>query len=190
MQNLNNWWLFWFENSLNFYRIVYRVVLLSWIGCVFDLFWFLFKLLKYCTFHLSKGVPTVAVQQASYSVSTGNTVTLSCTVTSNLAVTDVYWQRNIGGAITQIRSTTNTNKYSGSTTSTPSLTIFNADQSDAGVYTCFATNSVGTGQSSTTTLSVTGSKCFILFFERFACLVSNLVYLMSLYALFITVFSN
>ncbi|VDI76861.1 hemicentin [Mytilus galloprovincialis] len=93
---------------------------------------------------LAQSVPTVAVQQASYSVSTGNTVTLACTVTSNLAVTDVYWQRNIGGAITQIRSTTNTNKYSGSTTSTPSLTIFNGDQSDAATYTCFATNSVGT----------------------------------------------
>ncbi|XP_076098438.1 hemicentin-1-like isoform X4 [Mytilus galloprovincialis] len=106
---------------------------------------------------LAQSVPTVAVQQPSYSVSTGGSVTLACTVTSNLAFTDVYWQRNINGAITQIRSTTNTNKYSGSTTSTPSLTIFNTDQSDAGVYTCFATNSVGTGQSSTTTLSVTGT---------------------------------
>ncbi|XP_071159621.1 hemicentin-1-like isoform X14 [Mytilus edulis] len=106
---------------------------------------------------LAQSVPTVAVQQPSYSVSTGGSVTLACTVTSNIAFTDVYWQRNINGAITQIRSTTNTNKYSGSTTSTPSLTIFNTDQSDAGVYTCFATNSVGTGQSSTTTLSVTGT---------------------------------
>ena len=103
-------------------------------------------------------IPTVTVQQPSYSVTTGNTVTLVCTVSSNLAVNDVYWQRNIGGAITQIRSTTNTNKYSGITIGTPSLTIFNADQSDVATYTCFATNSVGTGQSSTTTLSVTGSR--------------------------------
>jgi hypothetical protein len=49
---------------------------------------------------------------------------------------------------------TNTNKYSGSTSSVPSLTIFNAASSDAGTYTCFASNSVGTGQSSTTQLSV------------------------------------
>ncbi|VDI76864.1 hemicentin [Mytilus galloprovincialis] len=102
-------------------------------------------------------VPTVQVQQPSYSVTTGNTVTLVCTVSSNLAVTDVYWQRNVGGSISQIRSTTNTNKYSGSTTSTPSLTISNADQNDVATYTCFATNSVGTGQSTTTQLSVTGT---------------------------------
>ncbi|XP_052058072.1 hemicentin-1-like isoform X3 [Mytilus californianus] len=106
---------------------------------------------------LAQSVPTVSVQQPSYSVSTGSSVTLFCTVTSTLTVNNVYWQRNVGGTITQITPNTNTNKYSGSTTSTPSLTISNADQSDAGTYTCFATNSVGTGQSTTTTLSVTGT---------------------------------
>jgi hypothetical protein len=100
-------------------------------------------------------VPTVQVQQSSYSVNTGNTVTLVCTVSSNLAITSVQWQRNVGGTITTITSSTNTNKYSGSTTTTPSLTIFSAQQSDVGTYTCFASNSVGTGQSTTTTLSVT-----------------------------------
>ncbi|XP_071159626.1 hemicentin-1-like isoform X19 [Mytilus edulis] len=109
------------------------------------------------TLSVTGSVPTVQVQQPSYSVTTGNTVTLVCTVSSNLAVTDVYWQRNVGGSISQIRSTTNTNKYSGSTTSTPSLTISNADQNDVATYTCFATNSVGTGQSTTTQLSVTGT---------------------------------
>ncbi|XP_063428595.1 hemicentin-1-like isoform X18 [Mytilus trossulus] len=106
---------------------------------------------------LAQSVPTVAVQQPSYSVTTGGSVTLSCTVTSNLAVTDVFWQSNIGGSTSTIRSTTNTNKYSGSTTGTPSLTIFNVAQSDVGTYTCFATNSVGTGQSTNTQLSVTGT---------------------------------
>jgi hypothetical protein len=99
-------------------------------------------------------VPTVQVQQPSYSVTTGNSVTLICTVSSSLPITSVQWQRNIGGSITTINS--NTNKYSGSTTTTPSLTIFNAASSDVGTYTCFASNSVGTGQSTTTTLSVTG----------------------------------
>ena len=101
-------------------------------------------------------VPTVQVQQSSYSVNSGNTVTLVCTVSSNLPVTSVQWQRNIGGSITTINSNTNTNKYSGSTTTTPSLTIFSVQQSDVGTYTCYGSNSVGTGQSSTT-LSVTGS---------------------------------
>jgi hypothetical protein len=101
------------------------------------------------TFFNLIGVPTVQVQQPSYSVTTGSTVTLVCTVTSNLAITSVKWQRNVGGSITTINSNTNTNKYSGSTTTTPSLTIFNAASSDVGTYTCFASNSVGTGQSMT-----------------------------------------
>jgi hypothetical protein len=71
------------------------------------------------------------------------------------------FQRNIGGSITTI--TSNTNKYSGSTTTTPSLTIFSASSSDAGTYTCFASNSVGTGQSTTTTLSVTESRLTSIF---------------------------
>jgi hypothetical protein len=103
--------------------------------------------------------PTVTVQQSSYSVTTGNSVTLVCSVSSSLPITSVQWQRNVGGTITTINSNTNTNKYSGSTTTTPSLTIFSAAQSDAGTYTCFASNSVGTGQSTTTTLSVSGSRC-------------------------------
>ena len=103
--------------------------------------------------------PTVTVQQPSYSVTTGNWVTLVCSVSSSLPITNVYWQRNVGSSITTINSNTNTNKYSGSSTTTPSLTIFSAASSDAGTYTCFASNSVGTGQSSTTQLSVTGSRC-------------------------------
>ena len=103
--------------------------------------------------------PTVQVQQSSYSVNTGNTVTLACTVSSSLPITNVYWQRNIGGSGTTI-TTTNTNKYSGSTTTTPSLTIFSVQQSDVGTYTCYGSNRVGTDQSSTT-LSVTGGIYFI-----------------------------
>jgi hypothetical protein len=103
--------------------------------------------------------PTVEILQPTYSVTTGDSITLECTVTSNLPVTSVQWERNVDGTITTITSTTDTNKYSGSTTDTPSLTIASAAQSDAGTYTCSATNSVGTGQSTTTTLSVTGSRC-------------------------------
>ena len=110
--------------------------------------------------------PTVQVQQSSYSVNTGNTVTLVCTVSSSLPITNVYWQRNIGGSGTTI-TTTNTNKYSGSTTTTPSLTIFSVQQSDVGTYTCYGSNSVGTDQSSTT-LSVTGSM-YLMFIIAVTC---------------------
>ena len=94
-------------------------------------------------------------------------MTLVCTVTSNLPVTNVYWQRNIGGSVTTITVSTNTNKYSGSTTTTPSLTIFSVQQSDVGTYTCYGSNNVGTDQSSTT-LSVTGSM-YLMFIIAVIC---------------------
>lgn len=50
------------------------------------------------------------------------------------------------------------NKYSGSTVNTPSLTINNVVLSDEASYVCFATNGVGTGQSSQTTVDVAGGK--------------------------------
>jgi hypothetical protein len=46
---------------------------------------------------------------------------------------------------------------SGSSTNTPSLTIFYAELSDAGIYTCFASNSDATGESDMTTLMVSGT---------------------------------
>ena len=99
-------------------------------------------------------------------------MTLVCTVTSNLPITNVYWQRNIGGSITNIATTnTNTNKYSGGTTTTPSLTIFSVQQSDVGTYSCYGSNSVGTDQSSTT-LSVTGST----YFDSIWIMLSNLTF--------------
>lgn len=97
--------------------------------------------------------PTVTITNDAINVVQGNSVTLDCTVSSNLALTSVYWQRNTNGAITTINPTINNpnNKYSGSTTSNPALTIFNADIVDAGDYTCFAVSSAGTGQSNIVT---------------------------------------
>ena len=126
------------------------------------------------------------MEQSSYSVTTDNTVTLVCTVSSSLPINNVQWQRNIEGSITTI--TSNTNKYSGSTTTTPFLTIFNASSSDAGTYTCFASNSVGTGQSTTTTLSVTESRLTSIFalhngLSFFYTSVPNILYFISAWML-------
>ena len=94
-------------------------------------------------------------------------MTLVCNVSSSLPLTDVEWEKNSNGIITTINSTTNTEKYSGSTTNTPSLTIFYAELSDAGIYTCFASNSDGTIESDMTTLIVSGTlflvEVFLLF---------------------------
>ena len=100
------------------------------------------------------GIPVVNIPQSSYTVNVGGTVTLTCTVTANPTHTNVCWQRVVNGVSTTV---TIGNRYSGSTVSTPSLTISNAGQSDSGFYVCYASNSVGTGNSQQTFLDVQGS---------------------------------
>jgi len=82
-------------------------------------------------------------------------------VTANPAVSSVYWTRDVGGQATTIGPSTNPSKYGGSTTVTPSLTIYNAELSDEGNYKCFATNSIGTGSSQQGFLDVSGGKQMI-----------------------------
>ena len=105
-------------------------------------------------------IPSVVIQQPQYTVLIGNSITLVCTVSANPTHTTVYWRRIVNGVQTDI-TVTNNNKYSGSTVNTPSLTISNAENSDEGNYICYATNSIGTGQSSQTFLDVYGSKSFL-----------------------------
>ena len=98
----------------------------------------------------------MVVTLTNYNVDIGSSVTLGCVVTSNPAHTTVYWQRiDSNGAGSTINL--NTGKYSGSTVSSPSLTISNAALTDEGNYRCYATNSIGTGQSQNTYLDVIGS---------------------------------
>ena len=113
------------------------------------------------------GILTVIVAQPSYSVNYGQTIQLVCTVSGNPSAQNIYWQKTKNGVQTNINSNSNSIKYQGSTTSTPSLTILNADSNDDASYTCFATNSIGTGQSQQTQLSVVGSKFTSLKYNMF-----------------------
>lgn len=89
----------------------------------------------------------------------GNTITLDCQIDATPRGTVVFWRRVINKQLTNIDLGTNNNKkYSGSTVSTPSLTITNAQNSDKGNYVCYATNLAGTGSSNQTFLDVVGSK--------------------------------
>lgn len=105
-------------------------------------------------------VPSVVLSRNNYIVGYGDRVTIGCTVSSNPAHTSIYWQR-IRNGVTQTITLSSNNKYSGSSVTTPSLTILNVDNNDEGDYVCYAINSVGTGQSSRGTLEVTGSKLFL-----------------------------
>lgn len=101
-------------------------------------------------------VPAVSIAQATYTVTTGQAVTLSCTVSATPTHTSVVWRRILGGVTTVI--TIDNSKYQGGSVANPSLTITNAAASDQASYTCSATNTVGTGNSGQTALTVTGSK--------------------------------
>lgn len=98
----------------------------------------------------------VTIAQTSYSVVTGTSATLVCTVTANPAATTVMWRRLVGGTSNPI--TIDNSKYLGGVIGNPSITITNTQSSDEGFYICQAANVVGTGESATTYLAVTGGK--------------------------------
>lgn len=94
----------------------------------------------------------------NYCVDFGQQVTLGCTLTANPAHTSVYWTKNKNGIVTNINVANSGGKYSGSTVGSPSLTITNSNLDDQASYICNAQNSVGLGSSSSTVLTVSGSK--------------------------------
>jgi hypothetical protein len=113
------------------------------------------------TFLVIVDPPFLLVEESLYYVQTGNTVKLVCNVSSSLPLTSVEWEKNSNGTTTTINSNTNTKKYSGSTTNTPSLTIFYAELSDTGIYICLASKSDGTEESDIAVLMVSGTVFFI-----------------------------
>ena len=84
-------------------------------------------------------------------------------MTSDFERFDVYWQRvhqysnesSVLAIDSEMLSNIST-KYSGSNNNTPSLTIFDAETSDGGIYICFAANEYGTWNSSDIHLTVHG----------------------------------
>lgn len=103
-------------------------------------------------------IPDVQIVSDSYSVEIGSAVTLECQIKSDPPHNSVQWQRVLEG-VPQNLDVSNSIKYVGGTSNTPSLTIQNVADSDEGNYICTATNAMGTGSSSQTNVDVTGSKC-------------------------------
>ena len=117
---------------------------------------------KHIYLYFFLGIPQVTIPEQSYSSNIGSSVTLVCTVVANPTHNSVYWRRiETNGQVTDIAI--DNSKYQGATVGNPSLTITNVQLADRLNYICFATNSVGTGQSSQTYLNVIGSKFIKLY---------------------------
>ena len=82
-----------------------------------------------------KGPPIVKTMEEINFPGYGNNITLQCDIDGFPETSRVYWTRDN----TEI-NTSNTNKYSGSILSEPSLTIIDVAFSDAGVYSCCGVN--------------------------------------------------
>ncbi|XP_065932028.1 platelet binding protein GspB isoform X4 [Magallana gigas] len=105
---------------------------------------------------ITGSAPLVQIDQDKYPSASGNTVTLVCDVYSSLTVSEVYWQRAVGGQFTRIDVSGTPEKYGGVTVSSPSLVVKSVTTGDAGEYRCVAVNIAGTGQD-TTILEVQGN---------------------------------
>lgn len=120
---------------------------------------FMIPFVQWTLHFLISEVPSVQITLPNYQANVGSSITLGCSVVANPAHYQVYWTKTSGGQTTNIEVVNSGGKYSGSTVNSPSLTITNAAISDDATYVCFATNSIGTGQSTSTSLDVVGSKC-------------------------------
>ncbi|CAG2239104.1 HMCN [Mytilus edulis] len=98
-------------------------------------------------------IPTVTASIIG-SAKVANPVTITCTIIATPAATRIVWQRFVNNAATTID--TSSIRYSGGTTSIPSLTINIVQADDQGLYFCQALNTVGTGTSNNVYLTVTG----------------------------------
>lgn len=70
----------------------------------------------------------------------------------------MYWLKIFNDITKNV--TFQSQRIHGGTVAVPSLTILNTETNDSGLYACYATNLVGTGQSQYTNLTVDGSKLF------------------------------
>ncbi|VDI46335.1 Hypothetical predicted protein [Mytilus galloprovincialis] len=98
-------------------------------------------------------VPAVDVPLKRYTSKHNQDVALVCTVNSIPQHTIVYWEKETkNGKIILNHGTTGT---IGITVTNPSLTLQPAATTDSGLYTCLASNAIGTGSSRAVLLIVT-----------------------------------
>lgn len=82
----------------------------------------------------------------------------------NFPIRKIYWQYKNNGVLTHIEA--GTHGITGSTIEVPSLTIQTVTTSESGLYTCFATNDIGTGHSELINVTVVGG--IYLYLSKFS----------------------
>lgn len=112
-------------------------------------------------YHCTFSDLSVSTYNSKYTVFSGETVTLGCKIDGSPSAIVVYWTKTRGNVVDKIL--TNNTKYSGSAVNTPSLTIYNVDQEDDGIYICYAISTVGSFNSSEMLLDVIPCKFYNVF---------------------------
>ncbi|CAC5364617.1 HMCN [Mytilus coruscus] len=110
---------------------------------------------QYTNLTVVGALPVVSVGDRTVAAEYGHSVILECNITADPQVLTVYWQKEHDGIQTNITSTTS--DIDGITISNPSLTIKETNESDSGIYICYAVNAVGHAHSNTTNLTVEGN---------------------------------
>lgn len=111
-------------------------------------------------FFAEENDPIVIIESSSYIVRFGDLLTIKCYVleNENYPVQNIHWEYENNGVLTRLVN--GTEGIAGSTTTIPSITIKTVTTSESGVYTCYATNDVGTGKSKPINVTVIGGKDF------------------------------
>ena len=93
---------------------------------------------------------SINAPQTLYQPTTGDTISLTCVITSGTA-TEIRWYKN-----SQQLSIFSNPRMSGGNTNTPTLTISNVQTTDAGSYECEGTDGTQTVKTNTITVTVRG----------------------------------
>jgi hypothetical protein len=102
------------------------------------------------------GRPSIHIATTKTDVVVGQSHTITCSVSSISAVTDLAWNKTTRAGNEIVNVVGVDGKFSGGTLDDPSLTINNIAISDEGIYVCRATNRFGITSSKDSVITCKG----------------------------------